>query len=164
MFFPIFLTAPPWTPFPSIDKCDQRSEGSKRDCIVLIHHQTPINLTCYAQHYYPNISITFRKGSKEIEPINEIEWDNQDGTKNKLISIKAPVSTEPYICDVAQVLGAPDCSARIHFMASNISKATNHNRTDSGPSQCGSIRTSLALGELKESFLGIVKIKLKNLI
>lgn len=64
-----------------------------------------MTLTCQVTEYYPDMKVFFLHGSNVVEPLNEREINNTDGTKNKTVTIVASGSIEFYTCIASNIPG-----------------------------------------------------------
>ncbi|XP_063959097.1 uncharacterized protein LOC135154837 [Lytechinus pictus] len=114
------IFAPPQEPFPTINQCtDTVSPGlntTEPSCRVLTN--TTIVLTCSVTNYYPQIDIFFLHGSQKMNAVAK-EWGNDDGTKNKSISIEAQPSQTQYICVASNIPGTGEQQAATIFVESS---------------------------------------------
>ena len=100
------LTAPPSTPFPVIDECNQETteQTDDRSCNIIL--SSTRNITCSVSGYFPSITLYFRHSSLSVETLVSREVTNSDGTRNKSVTITADPSTEPYVCVASDIPGS----------------------------------------------------------
>ena len=69
----------------------------------------PSDITCYLNGYYPTVNFFFHLHNVRLNPINDFEWKNTDGTKGSSITVTTLVGDERYTCVAS---GLPDTEAR----------------------------------------------------
>lgn len=73
-----------------------------------ISTSTPINITCMASRYYPDLDLFFLHGHNKITDLVTSERTNHDGTKSKSISIEGSYSETPYQCVASDIPGSTE--------------------------------------------------------
>ena len=102
LFNIILFEATPEEPYPFINECTENG----KNCTVSA--QDPLNITCTASRYFPNIDLLFLNGGHKVSTIETVEWENDDGTKSKLIFTRVPPSKIPYVCMAFNIPGSQD--------------------------------------------------------
>ena len=101
----LFCAASPRTPLPTIEECKHISSEdiAKQNCSLATF--SPVNITCSVYEYYPSINLHFLSNSMEVDPVQSIETNNEDGTRNKAITITADSRDYPFVCQVSDIPG-----------------------------------------------------------
>eukprot|EP00057_Strongylocentrotus_purpuratus_P024838 XP_011679312.1 PREDICTED: uncharacterized protein LOC105445462 [Strongylocentrotus purpuratus] len=110
-FTDIRIFSTPEEPYPIIKQCDNDSTQ-----VCSISTNESINITCSATNFYPDLDLFFLHGSQKMTDIGSTELTNDDGTKNKSISIKASASKMPYICVASDIPGSKNQKAATIFV------------------------------------------------
>ena len=100
--FVLCFVAPPDPPFPSVEECNDTTDGS---CSLPLWTS---NITCTVSGYFPNISLFFRHGEVVMNSTRNMEWTKADGTKNKSVTVLADASDDPYVCVASDIPGQED--------------------------------------------------------
>ena len=112
------LSAPPITPFPIIQECQQSTDSyaGGSECSLPL---SSVNITCDVLGYFPSISLYFLHDSAKVPIFQSMEWNNTDGTRNKSVTIRAEASNEPYICVASDIpgLGSSEWNSSIYLTA-----------------------------------------------
>ena len=75
------------------------------DQSCIIQSVSPVNITCSVFGYYPTIELYFRQNAEILHPLNLIEMNNTDGTRNKTVTITATSNDIPYTCVASDIPG-----------------------------------------------------------
>lgn len=105
-FVVVNIAATPQDPFPVIHQCAEREPSASQSCSIPT--STPINITCMASKYYPDLDLFFLHGHNKITDLVTNERTNHDGTKNRSISIKGSASEIPYQCVASDIPGTEE--------------------------------------------------------
>lgn len=117
-FVCIYIIAQPLKPFPTIQECFSLEQRDTNYCTLVA--KSGMTLTCQVTEYYPDMKVFFLHGSNVVEPLNEREMNNTDGTKNKTVTIAASDTDELYICvasNIPGIRGNKSSSVLLHYGA-----------------------------------------------
>eukprot|EP00057_Strongylocentrotus_purpuratus_P025267 XP_011679741.1 PREDICTED: uncharacterized protein LOC105445650 [Strongylocentrotus purpuratus] len=121
-FTDINLLSAPAEPYPIIKQCANDSTP-----VCSISTNDSIKVTCSATSFYPDLDLFFLHGSQKIAVIGSTELTNDDGKKNKSISIKASASETSYICVASDIPGSKNQKAATIFINSPMISTTRAN-------------------------------------
>ena len=103
----LFSTVLPTEPYPSIKDCENKTTNKSEE--ELCSFTPPSNITCYLTGYYPTVDLFFHSNNVKLNPIDDVEWENNDGTKGRSITVTTLVGDESYTCVAS---GLPETEAR----------------------------------------------------
>ena len=98
---------------------------SGKSCVISTA-EDPINISCTASGYFPDLDLFFLSGSQYIPTIHSEETTNGYEKKIKSITIQASPRPEPYVCvasDIPGVVGLSVASLYVTIATDSVDRA-----------------------------------------